>query len=138
MITHSLIVCAFLAFSQVVEASALAADRMLADVNVSETATPQSAILHKDVGLLQGGDTSRDVSKAPSLDAHPLNSPAIETCAPNDACLAAIPSAAKSAQTITDLFQLNENSSGKGAVFFFLGAISFLLVVLLRSNSSTK
>ncbi len=133
MITHSLIVCAFLAFSQVVEASALAADRMLADVNVSETATPQSAILHKDVGLIQGRDSSRDVSEAPQLSAS-----SIGVCAVNGACLAAPPASTKHVQTITDLFQLNENSSGKSAVFFILAAISFLLVFLLRSNSSTK
>lgn len=133
MITHSLIVCAFLAFSQVVEASALAADRMLADVNVSETATPQSAILHKDVGLIQGRDSSRDVSEAP-----PLSDSSIGVCAVNATCLAAPPAPTKHVQTITDLFQLNENSSGKSAVFFILAAISFLLVFLLRSNSSTK
>jgi hypothetical protein len=127
MITHSLIVCAFLAFSQVVEASTLTVDRMLAEAGLAETAAPQNAILYKEVGLLQGGETSRDVSEA--LAGH---------CNPATTCLSAATLVPARAQTITEVLLINQRSSGKGAVFFILAAMSALVILLIRKSSSTK
>lgn len=61
MFNHSLIFLALISFSIVSHAAAIPMDADLAALDAT-----QNAVLHKEVAVIQGGDSDKDVAEAPA------------------------------------------------------------------------
>ncbi len=126
MISHSLIVCALITFSLAIHAGAAAIDGMSMDAGTPAVA--QSAILHKDVGLHQGGGKGREVLEAPLT---------ASGCTAEESCsTAAAKSAAPDAKTLQVLFVLSSGSSHGGVLLVLLLVGAGLLYACVRSPST--
>ena len=126
MVSHSLIVSVLLSFSVAVQAGAISIDDKSIETNPVVSADI-NAVLHKEVGLQQGGDTGKDVMEA--LD-NGIDCTS-ENCKP---ALAQIPTA----QTLGDLLDLNRESSGFGPLVALLIIVSSTLIYASRRSPSTK
>ncbi len=115
MVSHSLIVSVLFSFSVAVSAGTISVDETSTEINPAVVSADVSAVLHKDVGLQQGGDDGKDVMEA-------LAGP-IE-CVSNNCKLVA---QGPNAQTLGDLLNLNRESSG-------LGPLVTLLIIVVATG----
>lgn len=127
MITHSLIVCAFLAFPLVVQAQTIPGDNESNGMSHAESVSSQNLILHKDVDLHQRHNADVDITPATPID-----------CIADAHCRSATTAEAPRAQTFTDLFVMNERSSGKGSVLVIVLLVAAVVIYLSRRSPSTK
>ncbi len=124
MITHSFIVSALLAVSLSAQAGAIAMDGISIEANPADAGTTSSAVLHRDVGLRQGGGNGKDVTEAPTTEGQ---------CAASPGCTI-IPRV----ETLQDLLVVNRNASGLGPFILLLLFVLTAIVVLFRRSPSTK
>jgi hypothetical protein len=127
MITHSLIVCAFLAFSLAVRAETIPQDTAFGGMGLTESISSQNAILHKDVDLHQRHNAGVDITPAKAID-----------CVADAHCHSVTTAKTPRAQTFTDLFVMNERSSGKGSVLVIVLLVVAVVIYLSRRSPSTK
>ncbi len=124
MITHSFIVSALLAVSLSAQAGAIAMDGISVEANPVDAGTTSSAVLHREVGLRQGGGNGKDVTEAPGTEGQ---------CAASPNC-AIVPRV----ETLQDLLVVNRNASGLGPFILLLLLVLTAIVVLSRRSPSTK
>lgn len=128
MVSHSLIVSVLISFSVAVQAGAIAIDEKSTEINPAVVSADINAVLHKEVGLQQGGNDGKDVMEA--LD-NTLE------CV-DDSCKPALAVQMPSAQTLSDLLDLNRESSGFGPLIALLIIVSATIVYASRRSPSTK
>ncbi|WP_039912650.1 hypothetical protein [Cellvibrio mixtus] len=122
MVPHSLIVCALLNFSLAAQAGTVPLD-----VNPAEVTAALDAVLHKDVGLQQGGVTGRDVAEAQ------VNK---EDCKTADHCSDSTDNPPK-IHTLHEWFAVPQNSSEANPLIAIL-LIFIATFFYLRRSPSTK
>ncbi len=123
MVSHSLIVCALLNFSLVAQAGTVPLD-----VNPAEVAAALDAVLHKEVGLQQGGDTGRDVAEAPAVT---------EDCKTADHCSRDSTDSLPKIHTLHEWFAVPQNSPEANPLIAIL-LIFVATFFYLRRFPSTK
>lgn len=127
MLTHSLIVCALLSFSLTVQADVASVEGSSTEARIETTAT-MDAVLHRDVGLQQGGSVSKDVTEVHTSD-----------CSPQGKCLnASIEPHGPRAQTLNDLLILNKDAADPSFLIFILLVIIAGVIYATRRAPSTK
>jgi hypothetical protein len=127
MITHSFIVCAFLAFSLAAWAETIPEDNASKGIGLVESLGSQNAILHKDVDLHHGPETRVDLGAAEVMD-----------CAADTHCRNANAADASQVQTFSGLLVINERSSGKASALVVLLLVAAVIIFLSRCSPSTK
>lgn len=129
MLTHSLIVCALLSFSLTVQADVASVEGSSTEARIETTAT-MDAILHRDVGLQQGGGVSKDVTEVHTT---------LSDCSPQGKCLnAGIEPHGPRAQTLNDLLILNKDAADPSFLIFILLVIIASVIYATRRAPSTK
>lgn len=123
MVSHSLIVCALLNFSLVAEAGTVPLD-----VNPAEVTAALDAVLHKEVGLQQGGGAGRDVVEAPVV---------MEDCKTADHCSHDSTDNAPRIHTLHEWFAVPQQSSEANPLIAIL-LIFIASFFYLRRSPSTK
>lgn len=121
MISHSLIVCALLAFSLASQAGAMPLD----DGGV-EAVAALNAVLHRDVGLHQGGNDGKDVVEAHALD----DCKSASVCADHPVVTPA------KVQTLDEWFAVKKNSSDANPLVALLLILTSTFFYLRRAIST--
>ena len=126
MVSHSLIVSVLFSFSVAVQAGAVSLDEKSAEINPVVVSADIGVVLHKEVGLQQGGEDGKDVLEA--LEG------AVECADDNCKLIAQGPNA----QTLGDLLDLNKESSGFGPFVALLIIIVVTGIYTSRRSPSHK
>jgi len=127
MLNHSLIFFALISFSIVSHAAAIPMD---ADQAVADAT--QNAVLHKEVMVVQGGDSDRDVAAALSVTA-------TDSCVSDAICEQAdVAIVDAKPPAVSDWFAVRESTSALQPVAVLLLVIGLIVFFLSRKSASTK
>lgn len=127
MINHSLTFLALLSFSIVSNAAAIPMDTDQAVIDAT-----QNAVLHKEVALVQGGDSDKDVAEALTVEA-------MDSCRANAICNNTDTSVVKTnPPTVSDWFVVQDSASALQPVAVLLLIIGLIVFFLSRKSTSTK
>ncbi len=127
MFNHSLTFLALLSFSIVSNAAAIPMDTDQAVIDAT-----QNAVLHKEVALVQGGDSDKDVAEA-------LAVVAMGSCRANAICNNVDNSAVEAnSPTVSDWFVVQDSASALQPVAVLLLIIGLIVFFLSRKSTSTK
>ncbi len=135
MITHSFIVGALLAFSLSAHAGAIAMDGISVEANPVVAEANSGAVLHRDVGLQQGGGNGKDVEEAldsvACTSAQVCENPAsVENFTPIESF--------PRVETFSDLLAVNRTASGAGSLLVLVLILAGSLIFFSRRSPSTK
>lgn len=127
MFNHLLIFLALISFSIVSNAAAIPMDADLAAVDAT-----QNAVLHKEVVIVQGGGTDKDVAEA-------LANEAEDFCSADAICTGKEISVVHSnSPAVNDWFAVEDGASALQPVAVLLLIIGLIVFFLSRKSASTK
>ncbi len=143
LITHSFIVGALLAFSLSAHAGAIAIDGMSVEANPVDAAANSNAVLHREVGLRQGGGKGKDVWEAPLnlITCEQSSAPDdVDDAQENPECenLTPISPTAPRAESLSDLLAINREATSEGSALLLLILIGALVGFCCWRSPSTK